>query len=409
VKINQYLILYSRIKRRWSAANFIQPTFHLLHPILLISTEEISMKKNLYRIGLLFALLALLVTACAPQAVPTPETIIQTVVVEGEVREVVITATSPPVVEVPVEPYQVAVVMPSTITDLAFSQSFYEALLDVQEEMGGEANFIIAYSENMFNVPDAAAAIRDYAAQGFDLVIAHGSQYGSSLQQIAPDFPETSFAWGTSLDTFQAQGVTNVFAYQAESQEGGYVLGIIAALMSETGILGVCGPVNAGDAKLFVDGFNAGAKNALPEITVNNTFTGSFSDVSLMASAAETHIAAGADMLTGSSQSVVGAIGVAKDQGAYWFGTQWEQTPVAPDTVVATQVFDWKPVIRDMIASERAGVLGGKSYTLTFRNGGLLLVYNDNVPVSADIKAAAQAAIDGIMDGTIDPLVGPRQ
>jgi len=367
------------------------------------------MKSKFFRLGLMVTLLALVLTACAPAAVPTPETIIQIVTVEGEVREVVVTATPPPVVEVPVEPYRVAVVMPSTTTDLAFSQSFFEGLLKVQAEEGGEENFVIAYSEGMFNVPDAAAAIRDYAAQGFDLVIAHGSQYGSSLQQIAPDFPESSFAWGTSLDTFQAKGINNVFAYQAESQEGGYVLGVIASLMSETGVLGVCGPVNAGDAKLFVDGFNAGARNAAPEVQVNITFTGSFSDVSLMASAAETHIAAGADMLTGSSQSVVGAIGVAKDKGAYWFGTQWEQTSIAPETVVATQVFDWSPIIRDMVASQRAGVLGGKSYTLTFKNGGLLLVWNDNVPVSADIKAAAQAAMDGIMDGTIDPLVGPRQ
>ena len=42
----------------------------------------------------------------------------------------------------------------------------------------------------MFVVDDAAAAIRNYAQDGFDIVIAHGSQYGGSLQQIAPDFPE---------------------------------------------------------------------------------------------------------------------------------------------------------------------------------------------------------------------------
>lgn len=343
------------------------------------------MKKMVVRIALLVALISLLLSACAQPAAP---------------------ATPPPAEE---KPFRVAVVMPSTITDLAFSQSFYEALLKVQAEEGGPSKFEIAYSEGMFNVPDAAAAIRDYATQDFDLVIAHGSQYGASLSQIAPDFPETAFAWGTSLDTFQAEGVTNVYAYQAESQEGGYVLGTIAALMSESGILGVCGPVNAGDAKLFVDGFVAGAKNANPDIQVNVTFTGSFSDVSLMASAAETHIAAGADMLTGSSQSVVGAIGVAKDKGAYWFGTQWEQTPVGPETVVATQVFDWAIVIRDMVKSARAGVLGGKSYTLTFKNGGLILKYNDAVTVPDEIKAAAQAAVDGITNNTIDPLVGPKE
>jgi basic membrane protein A len=92
----------------------------------------------------------------------------------------------------------VAVVMPSATNDLAFSQSMYDALLVVQEQMGGPGNFEIAYSEGMFVIEDAAAAIRDYASQGFDLIIAHGSQYGSSLQEIAPDFPETSFAWGTT-------------------------------------------------------------------------------------------------------------------------------------------------------------------------------------------------------------------
>ena len=83
--------------------------------------------------------------------------------------------------------------------------------LRVQEEMGAE-NFEFVYSEGMFVVDDAAAAIRDYASQGYDLVIAHGSQYGSSLQEIAPDFPETSFAWGTTVDTF---GQPNIFAYEA--------------------------------------------------------------------------------------------------------------------------------------------------------------------------------------------------
>ena len=105
--------------------------------------------------------------------------------------------------------------MPSAINDLAFSQSMYDALSATQTEMGGES-FEFAFSENMFVVDDAAAALRDYASQGYDLVIAHGSQYGSSLQEIAPDFPETSFAWGTTVDTF---GIPNIYAYEARSED----------------------------------------------------------------------------------------------------------------------------------------------------------------------------------------------
>src|SRR5919205_811089 len=114
--------------------------------------------------------------------------------------------------------FRVAVVMPSAKNDLAFSQSMYDALVRVQKDMGGPDKFEIVFSENMFVVDDAAAAIRDYASKGYNLVIAHGSQYGSSLQEIAPDFPKTSFAWGTTVDTF---GQPNIFAYEAASQEGG--------------------------------------------------------------------------------------------------------------------------------------------------------------------------------------------
>ena len=365
------------------------------------------MKTQLFRMSALVLAAMMLITACGgatPTAGPTQTPVVMEVtrIVAGTpvVETVIVTATPPPAE--PEKPFRVAVVMPSSTTDAAFSQSMYEGLLAVQKEMGADKMELV-YSEGMFNVPDAAAALRDYASQGYNLVIAHGSQYGTSLAQVAPDFSETSFAWGTSLDTFQAQGISNVFAYQAEAQQGGYVLGAIAALMSQTGVIGISGPVEAGDAKLYVDGFKAGALAANPSATVNVSYTGSFSDVSLMAAAAETHIAAGADMLTGSSQSVVGAIGVAKDKGAFWFGTQWDQTALAPETVVASQVYDWTGIIKDMIASHKAGVLGGKSYTLTFKNGGLRIQYNDQVTVPADAKAAADAAIKNIEDSTIKP------
>lgn len=333
------------------------------------------MKSKLSRIVVLFVLVAMLAAGCAPAA-----------------------AT-----QAPTTVFKVAIIMPSAITDMAFSQSMFEGLKKVQTELGGESAMEIAYSENMFKVPDAAAAIRDYASKGYNLVIAHGSQYGTSLQQIAPDFPKVAFAWGTSLDTFQADGIKNVFAYQAEAQQGGYVLGTIAALMSKSGVIGETGPVDAGDAKLYIEGFQKGALAAKPDAKVSVTYTGSFSDVSLMATAAETHIAAGADMLTGSSQSVVGAIGVAKDKGAFWFGTQWDQTSLAPTAVIANQVYDWTGIIKDMIAKIQAGTLGGEAYTLTLKNGGLVIAYNPAITVPADVKAAADAAIEAIKAGTIVP------
>ena len=304
-----------------------------------------------------------------------------------------------------IEPVRVAMVLASTTTDLAWSQSIYDSLKALQD-VYGEDVIEIAYTENMFNVTDAAAAIRDYADSGYNLVIAHGAQYGTSLFEIAPDFPETSFAWGTTTNTGAEEGVTNVFAYEPRAEQGGYVTGVLAANLTEAGIIGLVGPVDAGDAKLHVDGFVAGVKAADPDVQVNISFTGSFGDTALAAEAANTHISAGADVLTGSSQQVAGAIGVAKEQGVPWIGIQSDQTPLAPDVVVATVLYDWRATLLDMITSMQAGEMGNRVLQLTLENGGQKLIYADSLP--ADAVSAAEAAQQGIIDGTIEIVVEPR-
>jgi len=300
------------------------------------------------------------------------------------------------------KPLRIAVVMPSATTDMAFSQSMWTALLKVQADMGGPAKLELKYSENMFVVPDAAGAIRDYASQGFDIVIGHGSQYGSSIREIAPDFPKTVFAWGTDVNTF---GLPNVYAYTAAAEQGGYVNGVLAALLNKTGKIGVTGPIEVGDAKTYIDGFVHGVNSVGKGIAISKTWTGSFSDVALMTAAAKTHIANGVGAITGSSQSVVGSIGAAKDAGnVLWFGTQSDQASLAPALTVASQIYDWEGMLKEIIAKRTAGTLGGTSYILTLANGGLKIAYNPGYALPADVKAKADAAIEGIKSGAIKAM-----
>lgn len=304
-----------------------------------------------------------------------------------------------------IEPVKIALILPSTINDISWSQSIYESLKAIQAEAGEEV-VTIAYSENMFSVPDAAAAIRDYAADGYDLVIAHGAQYGDSLFEVAGDFPEVSFAWGTTTNTGADAGLTNVFAYEPRGDEAGYVTGVLAAKLTTAKVIGLVGPVDAGDAKLHVDGFLAGVKATDPAIEVNVSFTGSFGDTALAAEAANTHIKAGADVLTGSSQQVVGAIGVAKENGVPWLGVQADQSPVAPERVVASAVYDWHDTLLEMIKAHQAGELGGKVLPLTYANGGIYTIYSDTLPQAA--VDAAKAAEAGLIDGSIAIVAEPR-
>ncbi len=292
---------------------------------------------------------------------------------------------------------KIAIVAPSASNDLAFTQSIVDGIKAVQKERTIE----LAVTDGTFIVEDAAAAIRDYAQKGFDLVIAHGSQYGGSLKEIAKDFPKTAFAWGTSADTF---GLPNVSSYEAASDEGGYVMGVMAAALSKKGGVGVVGPIEVGDAKLFVDGFVAGAKAQKAGIRANVNYIGSFSDVALAAEAARAHMATGADVLTGTAQMVVGAIGAARSRRVAWFGTQANQTELAPEIVVACQVYKWEVILRKILADLDSGVLGGKKYAITLANNGLVIEFNDAYKLPAGVKQAGLDAVAAIKSGKIKPL-----
>jgi basic membrane lipoprotein Med (substrate-binding protein (PBP1-ABC) superfamily) len=221
------------------------------------------------------------------------------------------------------------------------------------------------------------------------------------LAEIAPDFPNTSFAHGTTVDTFVDQGINNVFAYEARAEEGGYVNGVVAAMLSKSGVIGVVGPIETGDAKLYVDGFTAAVTATKPDDKVLPIWIGSFSDTALASQAAQTNIDAGADVLTGTAQMVTGAIGVAKEKGVLWFGTQSNQTSLAPDTVVASQVYHWEVVLKEIISLIKQGTLGGQSFAITLANGGEVVEFNPDYALPDDVKAAAESTIEGISDGSI--------
>jgi basic membrane protein A len=233
------------------------------------------------------------------------------------------------------------------------------------ESLKSSENLTISVSANEYVVSDAASIIREYASEGYNLIVAHGSQYGSTIEQLAPQFPKVSFAWGTAGATF---GLKNVFAYEASSNEGGYVQGYMAALISKSKVLGICGPIATGDAKLYVDGFAAGAAAAV---------------------------------LTGSSQSVVGAIGVAKTDHLAWFGTQWNQSTLAPSNVVSSQVYNWDPILTQMFTAIRGGTLGGATYVIGLGNNGEKIQFNAGYKLSPAIKAQGQKLITAITDGNI--------
>jgi basic membrane protein A len=156
-----------------------------------------------------------------------------------------------------------------------------------------------------------------------------------------------------------------------------------------------------GDAQLFVNGYRAGVLDTNSGADVPVLYTGSFSDVALAAEAAQLHVDAGADILTGTAQMVVGAVGVANENDALWFGTQSNQTDLAPNLVVASQVYHWEVVLRQIISGIEQGVPGGEAYTIDLANGGIIIEYNPDFDLASSIRDIADDTIAGIISGAI--------
>lgn len=303
-----------------------------------------------------------------------------------------------PAKEAKTEKVRIALVLPSTVDDMAWSQSMVEGIKAVQDKMGQD-KLEFAVSERLGKAVDAGAAIRQYATQGYDIVIAHGAQYQSVLQEVAKDFPKTTFAYGTGFQT-----APNIFAYDPQAQEGGYLLGILAANMSKSGVVGIVGPVESGDAIKFNSGFQQGVAAAKPSVKVRVAYTGSFNDIVGAGELAKVHMDAGADLLTGSSQQAVGAVrAVAGRAGKYWLSTDLDQSSVAPEAVLASQIYRWEKVVTKMIELRKQGTIGGQRLGLSFADGNLELKYNsklaDKVPKEA--KDAVESARQKIAGGSL--------
>jgi basic membrane protein A len=268
----------------------------------------------------------------------------------------------------------------------------HDAIKAVQNKYGA-ALVEYSYSEKMKPV-DAGSAARQYASKGFDIVIAHGAQYKNLVLEMAEEFPKTTFAFGTNAEI----GPKNVFTYMPQSEQTGYLNGLIAGLTTKSNLIGLVGPVDGGDAARYDRGFVLGVKAVNPKAEVKVAHTGSFGDFVKAGELAQTQIKAGADVLTGSSQQALGAlraVAAVKDHPIWWVGQDVAQLAIPEGhKVIAAASYDYAAVIEALIAKRQAGVLGGENLPLTFANGGFVYKYNDGVgPVlTKDIRQKVDGA-----------------
>lgn len=286
-----------------------------------------------------------------------------------------------------------ALIVANTIDDKGWCQAMHDGILQAMAEL--PAGKIADYKAVENTQPaDTMTAIRTYVNLGYNIIIVHGSQYRAQVEEAAKEFPEVMFAFGTTTDII----ADNVFSYMPQSEETGFLSGIIAGMTTKTNHVGLVGPIDGGDSARYNRGFVLGVQSVNPACKIDVTHIGSFNDTVKSGEFAQNLIQGGCDVLTGSSQQALGALRAVadyRDKDIWWVGQDLAQIGLDEGyKCIAASAYNYKAVLIELVDNFEKGILGGKIIPMNFSNGGFEWGWNTEKcahKITAEIKNAVES------------------
>ena len=285
------------------------------------------------------------------------------------------------------ESISVAVVYSDTVDDKGWCQSMDTGIKNAIAR-GYDIDYTPVESVAIADAPNTI----DQLADNYDIIIVHGAQFTSACTEVAAEYPEQVFAIGTS-DKILGD---NIFTYMPQSEEPGYVNGIIAAMTTKTGKVGIVGPSDGGDSYRYVRGFIKGLKETNPDAQYMLSWTGSFSDTVGAGDMGKTFIEAGCDVLVGPAQQAIGALRIVDaTEGVVWIGQTTSQIVDFPKVVLGAADYDYAAVVIGIIERMAEGKVGGENIALNYKNAGFIYTFSENADLlPQEVRDAAQSALD---------------
>jgi basic membrane protein A len=159
--------------------------------------------------------------------------------------------------------------------DQSFNDSAVAGVEAAVKALGGEVQELSPNDD----ASNRAELLTQLAEAGYNPVLAVGFNYDEVIAEVAPQFPETTFAQvdGSNADGAKGDNVTGlIFA----EEQGSFLAGVAAALKTETDNVGFVGGVQSPLIEKFQAGYEAGAKAVKPEITVQSQYLSPAGDFS---------------------------------------------------------------------------------------------------------------------------------
>lgn len=257
--------------------------------------------------------------------------------------------------------YKAAILLPGSINDQSWNALGYEILKSLESR-----GFKTAYTENVSDAEETEA-LRDYASQGFDIVMGHSGRFVSAMEQVGPDFAKTQF-----IAVSGNEGKSpNVMSIDWNNAQFGCQLGVLAARMSKTHkVAGVYGLEGVPNITAQAGGFRICATKAGAEVTI--LYVRDMEDAAQAKEAGLSLIAQGADVLTGKlNAGITGLVQAAKEKNVYVTGRGFDQTRIAPNSVLTNIIEDWPAMFGSTADQVKSGKLFGSFIEYGYDSNGV--------------------------------------
>jgi len=230
--------------------------------------------------------------------------------------------------------------------DKAFNDSANRGMTKAEKDLGIEFKGMEPAS-----LSESEQYLKQFAENGYDLIIGVGFTMKSSLEKVASEFPETKFA---IID--ETSDAKNVASLVFSEDEGSFLTGALAAMMSKTGTIGFIGGMDSPLIKKFEKGYKMGAEHVNPDVKVLVNYTGSFNDPVKGKETGLFQISSNADVLYHAAGGCgMGVIEAAKSKGKYAIGVDSNQDQMAEGVVLTSMLKNVDKVVYDLIETTQKG------------------------------------------------------
>lgn len=235
---------------------------------------------------------------------------------------------------------RVALILQGEISDQSWNAVGYHGLAGAKEKLGIET----AYRESVKPLENEVAFC-DFARQGYDLVIGHGSGFSEAAVKAAEKCPETLFAVTNSDVTGP-----NLAGLDTKNEEMGYLAGYIAGLLSKSKVVAFIGGMKIVAMTRAERGFIAGAKAASPDCDTLTAYIGTIDTEEVGRKIGLDLIAQKADVLFNNAEIAgLGLMKAAEEQGVLAIGNDCDQKAVAPGAIVTSILINMTPMILSIV------------------------------------------------------------